>query len=118
MSAADQGIWKWADRINAPPEKYRITLGEGNTPLVRSRRIGPELGLTNLYFKLESANPTGSYKDRFAVSAVSHLLSHRKKRCLATSSGNTGASLAAACAVAAIPCHLAIVETAPAGKLK
>lgn len=118
MSAADQGIWKWADRINAPPEKYRITLGEGNTPLVRSRRIGPELGLTNLYFKLESANPTGSYKDRFAVSAVSHLLSHRKKRCLATSSGNTGASLAAACAVAAIPCHLAIVETAPEGKLK
>jgi threonine synthase len=118
MKSSEQGIWKWADPINAPPERYRITLGEGNTPLVRSRRIGPEAGLTNLYFKLESTNPTGSYKDRFAVSAISHLLAHRKSRCLATSSGNTGASLAAACAVAGIPCHLAIVETAPEGKLK
>jgi len=112
------GIWKWADRLgNAPDEKYRLTLGEGGTPLVRSRRIGPESGLTNLYFKLESANPTGSYKDRFAASAVSHLLARKKTSCLATSSGNTGAALAAACAAAGLPCLLAIVEPAPAGKL-
>lgn len=113
------GIWKWADRLgNAPAEAFRITLGEGGTPLVRSRRIGPESGLTNLYFKLESANPTGSYKDRFASAAVSHLLAKKQTRCLATSSGNTGAALAAACAVAGVPCHLAIVEPAPEGKLK
>lgn len=113
------GIWKWAELLgNAPAEGFRITLGEGGTPLVRSRRIGPEAGLTNLYFKLESANPTGSYKDRFATSAVSHLLAKRRTRCLATSSGNTGAALAAACAVAGVPCHLAIVEPAPEGKLK
>src|SRR5205823_983142 len=40
------------------------TLGEGNTPLVRSERLGPELGIPELYFKLESTNPSGSYKDR------------------------------------------------------
>ena len=115
---ASSGIWKWADRLgNAPKDEFRLTLGEGCTPLVRSRRIGPDTGLTNLYFKLESANPTGSYKDRFAASAVSHLLARKKTQCLATSSGNTGAALAAACAVAGIPCHLAIVEPAPDGKL-
>lgn len=113
-----RGIWKWADRLgNAPAESFRLTLGEGDTPLLRSRRIGPEAGLTKLYFKLESANPTGSYKDRFAAAAVSHLLARRKTDCLATSSGNTGAALAAACAAAGIPCHLAIVEPAPRGKL-
>ena len=117
--AASPGIWKWADRLgNAPAEGFRITLGEGGTPLVRSCRIGPAAGLTNLYFKIESANPTGSYKDRFATSAVSHMLSKQQTRCLATSSGNTGAALAAACAVAGVPCHLAIVEPAPEGKLK
>lgn len=85
---------------------------------MRSHRIGPSAGLPNLFFKLESANPTGSYKDRFAVSAISHLLASGKPHCLATSSGNTGSALAAACAAAGIPCRLAIVEPAPVGKLK
>jgi threonine synthase len=113
------GIWKWVDRLgDVPPERSRLTLGEGNTPLVPSRRIGPALGLTNLFFKLESSNPTGSYKDRFAVAAISHLLDRGIANCLATSSGNTGAALAAACAVADIPLHLAIVESAPDDKLR
>ena len=37
-----------------------IDLGEGSTPLVRSRHVGPSLGIPDLYFKLESCNPTGS----------------------------------------------------------
>jgi threonine synthase len=113
------GIWKHADRLGEiPPPEHRITLGEGGTPLVRSRRIGPAAGLTNLHFKLESLNPTGSYKDRFAVAAVSGLLARGVTHCLATSSGNTGAALAAACAVAGLPIHLAIVEPAPDDKLR
>lgn len=113
------GIWKWAGRLgDVPEESHRLTLGEGATPLIRSRRIGPAMGLTKLYFKLESSNPTGSYKDRFAAAAISHLLALGKSRCLATSSGNTGAALAAACAVAGIPLHLAIVEPAPDDKLR
>lgn len=113
------GIWRWADRLEKPPPpECRLTLGEGRTPLVRSRRIGPSAGLTRLFFKLESTNPTGSYKDRFAVSAISHLLARGVTNCLATSSGNTGSALAAACAAAAMRCRLAIVEPAPAGKLR
>ncbi len=113
------GIWRWSDRLgDLPPEHSRLTLGEGNTPLVRSHRIGPAAGLPHLHFKLESQNPTGSYKDRFAVAAVSHQLGRGVKHCLATSSGNTGAALAAACAVAGLPLHLAIVEPAPDDKLR
>ena len=95
-----------------------ITLGEGNTPLIRSRSIGPRFGLENLYFKLEMLNPSGSYKDRFAVSAVNHMRRVGETRCVATSSGNTGAALAAYCAAANIGCEIALVETAPVGKLK
>ncbi|MCB1065912.1 MAG: pyridoxal-phosphate dependent enzyme [Verrucomicrobiae bacterium] len=116
---AESGIWQWADLLgNAPPAESRITLGEGNTPLVRSQHVGPAAGLPQLYFKLESNNPSGSYKDRFAVSAVSHMRARGAQHCLATSSGNTGSALAAACAVAGIPCRLAIVEPAPDGKLR
>lgn len=76
------------------------------------------LGLENLYFKLEMLNPSGSYKDRFAASAVSQLLDRGLGFCLATSSGNTGAALAAYCAAANIKCYLAIVDGAPLGKVQ
>jgi threonine synthase len=111
-------IWRFADRFSRTPETFRVTLGEGDTPLVRSRRIGPALGAANLHFKLETGNPTGSYKDRFAAAAVSHLLATGKRYCVATSSGNTGAALAAYCAAAGIGCDIAAVETAPLEKLK
>jgi threonine synthase len=76
------------------------------------------LGLENLYFKLEMLNPSGSYKDRFAASAVSELRQHGLRFCLATSSGNTGAALAAYCAAAGIKCYLTIVDGAPVGKVQ
>jgi len=111
-------IWRWAEDIASVPLTHQVTLGEGATPLVRSRAIGPSVGLSHLYFKLESSNPTGSYKDRFASVAVSDMAAQGKRRCLATSSGNTGAALAAYCAAARIECVIAIVETAPADKLR
>lgn len=113
-----KAIWKYSHLLPEIPEKYRISLGEGNTPLVKSRRIGPSLGLDNLYFKLEITNPSGSYKDRFAALAVSDLLQHNKKFCFATSSGNTGSALAAYCAVTGLRCYLTIVDGAPLGKIR
>src|SRR5690349_1940990 len=44
-------------------------LGEGDTPLIHSQRLGPALGLDNLYFKNEGRNPTGAFKDRAATVA-------------------------------------------------
>ncbi len=111
-------IWRFADLIDAPEPEARLSLGEGNTPLLRSRSIGPRAGMPNLYFKVEATNLTGSYKDRFAAAAVSHMRSAGVKHCLATSSGNTGAALAAYCAAAGIRCTIAAVETAPQQKLQ
>lgn len=95
----------------------RFTIGEGDTPLIRARRIGHEVGFTNLWLKLELTNPTGSYKDRFAASAIGAMLESGQTECIATSSGNTGASLAACCAAAGIRCRIAVVEGIPSGKL-
>ena len=66
------------------------TLGEGNTPLVRSVQIGPRAGLQSLFFKLESCNPSGSYKDRFIAAQIGEMRARGVRSCLATSSGNTG----------------------------
>ncbi len=72
-----------------------ITMGEGNTPLVKSRNIGPSIGCENLYFKLEGCNPTGSFKDRGMVMAISKALEAGRKRVICASTGNTSASAAA-----------------------
>ena len=110
-------LWKYADWITPVDIAHRVSLGEGDTPLVRSRRIGPAAGLDNLFFKLEGTNPTGSFKDRFAAVAISHMQQTGATECIATSSGNTGAALAAYCAAAGVRCRIAIVEPAPLGKL-
>lgn len=110
-------IWQFADLIVPVEEPYRISLGEGNTPLIRSRSIGPSAGLNNLWFKVETSNPAGSFKDRMGAAAISHMLATGKSRCIATSSGNTGSALSAYCAAAGIECHIAVVETAPESKL-
>jgi threonine synthase len=71
------------------------TLGEGNTPLVRSHNISRRLGIRNLYFKLESVNPTGSFKDRQVAVAISKARELGCKRFATVSSGNVGNALAA-----------------------
>ena len=118
MSLCPMGLWQWSEAIAPVPPEARITLGEGGTPLVRSRVLGPRAGLPGLHFKLENLCPTGSYKDRFACVAVADMVAQGRTRCLATSSGNTGAALAGYCAAAGIPCHVALVEGAPLEKCR
>ncbi|MSP78380.1 MAG: threonine synthase [Dehalococcoidia bacterium] len=71
-----------------------ITLGEGNTPLVKSESIGKELG-AEVYFKLEGCNPTGSFKDRGMVMAIAKALEAGSRFIACASTGNTSASAAA-----------------------
>lgn len=93
------------------------SLGEGNTPLVQSVRIGPAIGLGRLFFKLELCNPSGSYKDRFIAAQMRQISSLGVKACIATSSGNTGSSLAAFCARNGVSCTIVVNQDVPAGKL-
>ena len=72
-----------------------VSLGEGSTPLVRSRKIGDAVGCKELYFKLEGCNPTGSFKDRGMVVAIAKALEAGKKQIICASTGNTSASAAA-----------------------
>ena len=73
----------------------RKSLGEGNTPLVRSTNIGPEIGVPNLYFKLETMNPTGSFKDRGMTMAISKAKEANCEGVICASTGNTSAAAAA-----------------------
>ncbi len=96
----------------------RVDLGEGSTPLVRSRQIGPSLGIDGLYFKLESCNPSGSFKDRGMVVAVAKAIEGGAKAVLCASTGNTAASAAAYAAACQLECIVFLPKGAIApGKL-
>jgi threonine synthase len=72
-----------------------ISLGEGDTPLVKSVNLAKELGVGELYFKLEGCNPTGSFKDRGMVFAMAKAIEEGSKQAVCASTGNTSASAAA-----------------------
>ena len=90
-----------------------ISLGEGETPLVKSRHIGETLGCADLYFKLEGCNPTGSFKDRGMVVAVAKALEAGASSLICASTGNTSASAAAYGAHTGVPTTVVV----PKGKL-
>ncbi|MCL0053632.1 threonine synthase [Dehalococcoidia bacterium] len=85
-----------------------ITMGEGGTPLVKSNRLGRELGCPELYFKLEGCNPTGSFKDRGMVVAIAKALEEGTRAIMCASTGNTSASAAAFGAYCDIPTFVLI----------
>jgi threonine synthase len=88
-----------------------LTLGEGGTPLVHLGRFGEALGLPNLYVKVEGQNPTGSFKDRGMVVAVSKAMERGAHALICASTGNTSASAAAYGAAAG----LEVVVVVPRG---
>lgn len=99
------------------PVRRVATMGEGNTPLLESVRIGPQRAI-RLLFKMEMCNPNGSYKDRFVAALTTEFLQRNIRACVATSSGNTGASLASFSARYGIACAVFVNELAPLGKLR
>ncbi|MEO8462593.1 MAG: threonine synthase [Chloroflexota bacterium] len=90
---------RWLPVTDATPG---LTLGEGATPLVHLRHLGKQLGLANLYAKVEGMNPTGSFKDRGMVLAVAKALEAGATSIICASTGNTSASAAAYGAAAGI----------------
>lgn len=111
------GIWRYAARLPLRDLAHAVSLGEGGTPLLRSARLGAELGLPELYFKVEGANPTGSYKDRIAAVGIARLRELGKRAWAATSSGNAGAAIAAYGVRAGLDGYLFTLEKAARAKI-
>lgn len=94
-----------------------ITLNEGNTPLIKARKLDSLAG-AKVYFKFEGLNPTGSFKDRGMVMAVAKAIEEGSRTVICASTGNTSASAAAYAARAGLRCVVLIPEgKIAAGKL-
>src|SRR2546430_11339630 len=102
---------RYASYLPITDRTPRLTLGEGDTPLVRARSLERETGIPEIWLKVEGQNPTGSFKDRGMVVAVAKALEDGARMVLCASTGNTAASAAAYAARAGMSCTVIL----PAG---
>lgn len=109
--------WKYRNFFPVENIKNEISIGEGNTSLVKSKRLATKLGLKNLFFKLEYTNPSGSFKDRPISVGTSVALENNASTLTAASSGNAAASLASFGAKSGIRTVVFVPERASLSKV-
>ena len=106
----DMTIWRWFEFLPIEERAAIVSLGEGYTPLVRSRRLGDELGIPRLLLKNDTVLPTGSLKDRSNAVGLSRAKELRHKTVAVISTGNAAASVAAYAAAAGLESVVMVPE--------
>jgi threonine synthase len=102
------GMWRYKSVL---PDAKPVTLGEGWTPMLRSRRF------PNVYLKEEGANPTSTFKARGLALAVTMARHYGLKKLAVPSAGNAAGALAAYAAAAGIEAHIFMPKDVPLANL-
>ncbi len=105
--------WRYREFYPELKKDDIITMGEGGTPLVRSRSVFKG----DVMFKLESINPTCSFKDRGSTIEISQAYAYGARNIVCASTGNMGASVAAYCARGGISCTIYVPHGTPRIKM-
>jgi threonine synthase len=112
-----RSMWRYFDFLPLLEFRHVISLGEGSTPLLASKHLGPSLNLSNVSFKVETGNPTGSFKDRQVSIGISRAFEMGARGVITVSSGNVGAAVSAYSARAGLPALVFVPEMSPANKV-
>jgi threonine synthase len=105
IAAGPKSMWRYAEVL---PDAEPVTLGEGFTPMLPSRKI------PNVFIKDEGLNPTGSFKARGLCAAVTMAKEYGLRKLAIPSAGNAASALAAYCAAAGIEAHIFMPKDVPA----
>ena len=114
----DRSLWRY--RALLPPVSYafRISMGEGGTPLIRAKKLEASLGHPAIYIKDERQMPTNSFKDRQGSVAVSILSQRGIRECVLASTGNAAVAYAAYTAYADIKLWVFLNSQVPSEKMR
>src|SRR5689334_7241589 len=105
-------MWRYAP-VLPPVDESIVTLGEGWTPLIRTKRLGQRIGSDALWVKDEGLNPTASFKARGLSCAVSMCVELGIKKVAIPSAGNAASAMAAYAAAAGIESHIFMPRDVP-----
>jgi len=113
ISHRNKGMWRWSQLLPVLSVENQVFLGEGDTPLLALPQLGKELGLTRLFVKDESSNPTGSFKARGLSAAISKAKELGVKKVIIPTAGNAGGAMAAYAARAGLKAHIFMPKDTP-----
>lgn len=99
-------LWRYEEVLPLRDPRYRVSLGEGWTPLLEAPRLAESLGVATVRVKDEGQNPTGSFKARGMALAVSRALELGATALAVPTAGNAGGAAAAYGAAAGLPVHV------------
>jgi len=102
--------------VQFPSQPFAIY--EGLTPMVRNESLSNAYGCSNLFYKCEMANPSGSFKDRASSYVIGQAIKLGKSDLVAASSGNAGVSLATYAMKAGLTCHIFVPQRTSREKLE
>jgi len=106
-------MWRWHEMLPVRDPENIVSLGEGDTPLLSIPRVGKDLGLSNLFVKDESSNPTGSFKARGLCAAISRAKELGVKKVIIPTAGNAGGAMAAYAARAGLQALIYMPKDTP-----
>lgn len=113
ISHRKKGMWRWNELLPVLNPENQIFLGEGDTPLLSLQNLQKELGLSALYVKDESTNPTGSFKARGLAAAISKAKELGVEKVIIPTAGNAGGAMAAYAARAGLKAHIFMPKDTP-----
>ncbi len=108
------GMWRYRPFLPLMPDEQPVTLGEGDTPLLRCTRTGARQGFSDLWVKDEAANPTGSFKARGLSAAITRAYAAGVRRFVIPTAGNAGVAAAAYAARAGVSVRVYAPRSTPA----
>jgi threonine synthase len=113
LATREKSLWRYREVLPLPDGIEAVSLGEGGTPLLRAERFGHAVGLSELWIKDESQNPTQSFKARGMAVAVSMAKYLGATKLAVPSAGNAGGALAAYAARAGLEAHIFMPRDTP-----
>jgi len=108
-----RGMWRWHQLLPVHHDDNRLDLGEGDTPLLSVPNLGSTLGLSRLYIKDESVNPTGSFKARGMAAALSKAKELGITKIAVPTAGNAGGAMAAYAARGGLKAYVFMPQDTP-----
>lgn len=112
------GMWRWHELLPVHDKENMIYLGEGDTPLLNLPHLGAKLGLSQLYVKDESINPTGTFKARGLAAAVSKAKELGVTKVIIPTAGNAGGAMAAYAARGGLEAYIFMPRDTPEANIK
>ncbi len=113
VASSVRGMWRFRSWLPLADEEEPISLGEGETPLLRLERSAERLGFRDLWIKDESGNPTGSFKARGLSAAVTRAVLAGAREFVIPTAGNAGIALAAYAARAGCTARVFAPDSTP-----